>query len=443
MPNSEPPDGAKRPILKKVINTFQLWAIAVGMVISGIYFGWNYGWAVSGTLGFLVATLIVTVLYITFIFSYTELTTAIPDAGGPFTYTRRAMGKTAGFIAGFGTLIDFVMAPPAIAFALGSYANFLNPNLPVMVIAVLAYFIFISINILGIRQSANFSIIVTLLSVAELLIFMVIVLPYFKTENFVNHAIPITASGVFAALPYAVWFYIAIEGVAMVAEEVKEPNQTIPKGYILSIGTLVFLVLGIMLLSGGATDWRLLSQIDYPLPETLSLTLGRGSFWSKAFASLGLFGLIASFHCNTIGYSRQIFALSRDGYLPKVLSELHPKYKTPYMALFAGGLFGLIALVAGKTQQVIILSVLGALVMYIASMLSLMVLRKTEPNLKRPYKTPFYPVFPIIALVLSGLCLTSIIYFNAALSILFFSVLLVSLLFFWGVGIHYVKPQLK
>ncbi len=106
--------GAARPTLRKVISTTQLWAIAVGMVISGEYFGWNYGWAVAGTIGFLIATLIVTVLYLTFIFSYTELTTAIPDAGGPFAYAFRAFGPTGGFLAGFATLVDFLMAPPAI-----------------------------------------------------------------------------------------------------------------------------------------------------------------------------------------------------------------------------------------------------------------------------------------------------------------------------------------
>ncbi|GAB3545224.1 hypothetical protein [Spirosoma fluminis] len=91
-----------------------MWAIAVGMVISSEYFGWNYGWAVAGTIGFLIATLLVRVLYLAFIFSYTELTTAIPDAGGPFAYALRTFGPTGGSIAGFATLVDFLMAPPAM-----------------------------------------------------------------------------------------------------------------------------------------------------------------------------------------------------------------------------------------------------------------------------------------------------------------------------------------
>jgi ethanolamine permease len=432
VPNSEPPDRTQ-PTLHRVINTLQLWAIAVGMVISGVYFGWNYGWAVAGTLGFLVATLIVTVLYITFIFSYTELTAAIPEAGGAFSYAFRAFGPKMGFVAGFGTLIDFVMAPPAIAFALGSYAHFLNPQLPVMGVAIGAYVVFIGINLFGIKESANFSLVITLLSVVELLVFMGLVFPFYKTENLVAHNQPITAGGVFEALPFAIWFYIAIEGVAMVAEEVRDPERTIPRGYILSIFTLVALAIGTMVLSGGSTDWRLLSNIDYPLPETLSMSLGRNNAWTKIFASLGLFGLIASFHCNTIGYSRQIYALAREGYLPAFLANLNQRFRTPHWALGAGGLLGLVALLAGKTDEIIILSVLGAMVMYVTSLLSLFRLRTQEPLLKRPFLTPFYPWFPLIALGLSMLCTGAIVFYNQVLSFVFFGSMLGALGVFMSV----------
>ena len=443
---TEPPNGKARtsptPELQRVITTPQLWAIAVGMVISGEYFGWNYGWAVSGTLGFLVATLLVTVMYVTFIFSYTELTTAIPHAGGPFTYAQRAFGPVGGFVAGFATLVDFLMAPPAIAYALGSYMHFLNPIIPVIPTAVAMYFIFIAINLFGIKSSANFSLWVTILSVLELVVFMVVIVPYFKVDNFVaNNEQGITPTGVFAGIPFAIWFFVAIEGVAMVAEEVKNPEKTIPRGYISSILTLVVLVLGVMILTGGVGDWRTLSNIDYPLPQALAITLGQNHGLTKIFASLGLFGLIASFHCNTISYSRQIFALARNGYLPKFLAELNEKYKTPHWALITGGLIGFIAIFTGTTDKIIILSVLGAVLMYVISMASLFVLRKKEPNLKRPYHSPFYPYFPAIALVLSLVCMLAIGYYNPFLSIYFFVSLAVCTLFFVTVGIRYVKVE--
>src|SRR6202000_2734925 len=132
--------------LKKVLKPIHLWAIAVGLVISGEYFGWNLGWAVSGTIGFLIATLVVTVMYVTFIFSYTELTTAIPHAGGAFAYAYRALGPFGGLIAGYATLVDFLFATPAIAAALGGYLNFLYPAIPIIPSAIVFNVIFICIT---------------------------------------------------------------------------------------------------------------------------------------------------------------------------------------------------------------------------------------------------------------------------------------------------------
>jgi ethanolamine permease len=403
------------PGLKKTLTPLHLWAIAVGLVISGEYFGWNYGWAVAGPVGFLVATLIVTVLYVTFIFSFTELTTAIPSAGGPFAYAHRAFGTIGGFVAGYATLVEFLFAPPAIAFALGSYAHFLHPGLPVLGTALGCYAGFTLINLLGIKESAAFSLVVTVLAVGELLLFMGLLTPHFNADTFLAHPVPVTLPGIFAALPFAIWFYLAIEGVALVAEEVAEPRRTIPKGYGYGLLTLVGLALGVMVITGGATDWRKLSHLDYPLPEALSQVLGPGSRWTKFFASIGLFGLVASFHGTIIGYSRQIFALARAGYLPGFLARLNGR-QTPHWALVAGGAVGAIALLTGTTDQVIVLSVLGALVLYISSLLSLFALRRREPELLRPFAVPGYPAVPLVALALSVISLGALVYYNARLS---------------------------
>jgi ethanolamine permease len=430
---------SENPPLKKTLNAIQLWAIAVGLVIGGEYFGWNYGWGVAGTVGFLIATLIVTVLYITFVFSFTELTTSIPQAGGPFEYARRALGPLGGLVAGYATLIEFVFATPPIAFALGNYAHFLNPNFDVIYTAISCYFIFSIINYLGIKESAIFTLIITILAVVELLVFIGIIAPHFQLKLFMHNNMPHGYTGIFAALPFAIWFYLAIEGVAMVAEEAKDPQKTIPKGYIYGILTLTVLALAVMIFTGGITDWQLLANIDYPLPEAVGIVLGKDNYLTKIFASIGLFGLIASFHSIILGYSRQIFALARGGFLPKFLSTIHPKFQTPHIALIAGGLVGIVSILMGTTQQLIILSALGAVVMYIVSMISLFILRQKEPLLERPFKAPFYPYFPAIALVLSVVCLISIVYYNVALSAFFFAFLGVLMAVFMGLGKHKVE----
>lgn len=414
--------------LKKVLKPIHLWAIAVGLVISGDYFGWNYGWSTAGTVGFLIATIVITILYVTFIFSFTELTTMIPQAGGPFSYAEKALGPFWGLAAGYATLVEFLLAPPAIAFALGSYVHFLYPNIPVLTSAIASYVIFTVINLLGVKESATFTLFITILAVGELLLFMGIVVPSFEMENFVKDAFPLDWGGIFAAIPFAIWFYLAIEGVAMVAEEVDEPRKNIPKGYIYGIATLVLLAMGVMIFTGGAADWRKLSSIDYPLPETIALVLGKTNPLTKIFASIGLFGLIASFHSIMFGYSREIFAMARAGYLPKILSRLHPKFRTPHWALLAGGGVGLLSLLTGTTGQVITLSAIGAVAMYIISMISLFVLRKKEPHADRPFITPLYPWFPGIALVLSVFSFFAIAWFNPFETGIFLGLLVLFLL---------------
>lgn len=425
-----------QPGLKKALTAVHLWAIAVGLVISGEYFGWNYGWGVAGTVGMLIATIIVTVMYITFIFSFTELTTSIPNAGGPLTYAHRALGPVGGLIAGYATLIEFLFATPAIAYALGSYVHFLYPSCDVVYTAIACYVIFSVINFLGVKESAIFTLVITLLAVGELLIFMGIVAPAFHAENFLHDSMPFGWAGVFAALPFAIWLYLAIEGVAMVAEEAKDHTSTIPKGYILGIATLVLLALGVMILTGGITNWKNLATIDYPLPESIGIVLGKHNSLTKLFAGIGLFGLIASFHSIIMTYSRQIFSMARAKYLPSFLSALHPKFHTPSWALVVGGIVGIIAILSGKTNELIVFSVLGAVVMYVISMISLFVLRKKEPGLERPFVAPLYPYFPVIALAISVICLIAIIYYNWKLSIIFFAILLLLIILFVTLGKH-------
>jgi ethanolamine permease len=158
--------------------------------------------------------------------------------------------------------------------------------------------------------------------------------------------------------------------------------------------------------------------MDYPLPETIASVMGKNNSLTKLFAGIGLFGLVASFHGLIIGYSRQIYALARSGYLPKVLGQVNNRFRTPHWALIAGGLVGIISIYTGTTDKVITLSALGAIVMYAISMASLLKMKTSHRN-EESYHAPFYPWFPIIALVLSLLCLLAIIWYNLMLSLWF------------------------
>jgi len=434
------------PSLKRTLGKFHLWGIAVGLVISGEYFGWSYGWAQAGTLGFLITTLLIATMYTAFIFSFTELSTSIPHAGGPFSYAYRAFGPVGGYIAGFATLIEFVFAPPAIAMAIGAYLNVQFPTIDPKMIAVAAYLVFMTLNLVGVSVAATFELFVTILAIIELLVFMGVVSPGFSVENFTaygwagsNNFSGAAISGIFAAIPFAIWFFLAIEGASMAAEEAKDPKRTIPIAFIAGIITLVVLAIGVMFFAGGAGDWRALSNINDPLPQAMKMIVGNSSGWLHMLVWLGLFGLIASFHGIIMGYSRQIFALARAGFLPKSLAAVNRRYQTPHWAIIAGGVVGIAAIfsdnlivIAGQplTANIVTMAVFGAIVMYIISMLALFKLRHSEPNLERPFIAPLYPYAPAVALGLATLALIAMIYYNLLISIIFVFLFVLGFVYF-------------
>jgi ethanolamine permease len=432
--------GAARPAeLRKTLSTLQLWGIAVGLVISGEYFGWSYGWAAAGTLGFLISTIFVALMYLSFIFSFTELTTAIPNAGGPFAYCARAFGPTGGYVAGFATLIEFVFAPPAIALAIGSYFTVQFPGLNPKHVAFAAYLIFMGLNIVGVQVAATFELFVTVLAIFELLVFMGVVAPGFSVAHFVrggwsgSDAFSVAAvPGIFAAIPFAIWFFLAIEGVAMAAEEARDPHRSIPIAYSAGILTLLALALGVMVFAGAAGDWTKLSNINDPLPQAMRFLVSDGSPWLRMLVSLGLLGLVASFHGIIFGYSRQIFALGRAGYLPGYFAKVHPRFKTPHRAVVAGGIVGIATIYfddfvklegASLTAAIVTISAFGAILMYMLAMAALFKLRRSEPGMARPFKAPWYPYSPAFALAAAAVCLMTVIYYNRLIAVIFFAVL--------------------
>src|SRR6185369_7910170 len=159
-----------------------------------------------------------------------ELACAIPRAGGAFDYAHRAMGEDLGFVTGMAQNVEFIFAPPAIAFAIGSYMNLFFPLVPVISFSVGAYLIFTILNIVGIKAATRVELVVTIVAVAGLLLFSSMVLPQVQWSNLTMNPLPKGIEGVFAAVPFAIWFFLGIEGVANLAEEAIDPKQTMSKG---------------------------------------------------------------------------------------------------------------------------------------------------------------------------------------------------------------------
>lgn len=412
--------------LERTLGPLMLWGLGVGYVISGEYFGWNLGLAEGGTYGMLGATILVSILYFSFVFSYAELSCALPKAGGAFVYATAAFGEKVGFLIGLAQLVEFVFAPPAIAFAIGAYFNIFLPQVPALAIAVGAYLLFTALNIYGVKQSALFELAITILAVGELLLFAGLTLPHFSWAQFA--AEPLIEGrgwwGVWPAIPFAIWFYLAIEGVANVAEEARNPQRDVLLGFGSAILTLLCLALLTFFASVGVGGWRAIVfvegvAVDKPLPLALGQVMGASHPLYHLLIGIGLLGLVASFHGIILAAGRATLEFGREGYLPSVFGRTLKERHTPAAALILNMLLGFLALATGKTGEIIVMSVLGALTLYAGSMLALIALRKKKPDLGRPYKVPLYPILPVLALVLSLVCLGAVVFYNLKIALLY------------------------
>jgi ethanolamine permease len=143
-----------------------------------------------------------------------------------------------------------------------------------------------------------------------------------------------------------------------------------------------------------------------------------------------------------MGYSRQIYALARAGFLPTVLAQLGERRRTPHWAILAGGVIGVAAIYSDRwvqiggqplTANIVTLSVFGAVVLYLISMLALLRLRRTEPALERPFRAPCYPWFPLVALLTAFVCLVTMVFYNAVLFAIFVGLFVLAAAYYYGV----------
>jgi ethanolamine permease len=267
---------------------------------------------------------------------------------------------------------------------------------------------------------------ITILAVGELLVFSGMTLPHFETTNLKLDAFPNGWNGVLASIPFAIWFFLGIEGVANVAEETINPQRTILKGFGSAILTLVILCVLTFISSIGVAGWKAIvykgdgSVSDSPLPLALNQIVGADALLYHLLITVGLFGLIASFHGLILAAGRSSFEFGRVRFAPPILGKIYRKFQTPANALLANMVIGIIALLTGKTAEIITIAVFGALTLYIFSMFSLLLLRKKEPSLHRPFKVPLYPLLPVVALAISIASFIAMTIFNLKLALIYF-----------------------
>jgi len=396
--------------LRKSAGWILLWALGVGAVISGDYYGWHFGLVDGGFWGLAIATVLMAIMYVCMVFTIAELSAALPHAGGFFSFTRNAFGPTGGFICGLTDTIEYVITPAVVVVAIGGYANLLvfgaaadqHPQM-VLVWWFLSYALFVAINIRGVELTLKVGLVVTLLALAVLVVFYVsaIATGAFEWALLFNSPIDANRSSgewpirpVFAALPAAIWFYLAIEQLPLAAEEAHDSVKDMPKALILGIVTLLLLsLLTLVLNTGVGGGAAAIAKSEAPLADGFRAVFGIGAA-SRVLIFVSLTGMIASFHTIIYAYGRVLFALSRAGYFPRWIS-LTGKNQTPHLALLLGAVIGFGCAVLIKIsgdgvvgRALLNMAVFGAVISYTMVMLSYIKLRISRPDLPRPYRSP-------------------------------------------------------
>jgi ethanolamine permease len=430
--------------LRRHAGVFALWSLGVAAVISGDFFGWNFGLGVGGWGGLVVATIVITVMYYGLCYSIAEMSPALPHTGGAYSFARSAMGPWGGFITGLAENMEYVITPAVVVVSIGAYMGVIMTelfdltttpiwNTPPFWWAIF-YLLFVGLNIAGIEATMRFTIIINLMALAVLGFFFVMAIPNFNADLLFNIPegggeslpngggpfLPFGIGGIFKALPFAIWFYLAIEELPLAAEESMDPKRDIPKATIWGMTTLVITGAGVLLLNPGVSGANETGATLEPL------FIGFSSIFPNAdiaalLALIAVVGLVASFFTIIFAYGRNIFSLSRAGYFPQWLSVTHGERRTPHVALIVGAVVGYaLAYViykfgydaAGATTglgaALLTMAVFGAVISYAMQCLSFVVLRRKLPNIDRPYRSPLGETGAIVAGVIAIISLVSL-----------------------------------
>ncbi len=441
----------KRQLKSGAAGWVLLAGLGIAYVISGDYAGWNFGLNEGGFGGLLVATVLMATMYTCMVFGLAELASSIPVAGAGYGFARRALGPLGGFATGVAILIEYAIAPAAIVVFIGGYVEALGlfgltSGWPVY---LACYAIFVGVHLYGVGEALKVMFVITGVAVVALVLFVVAMIPQFDPANLTDIAVDTSATGSSAFLPfgfagiiaafvYGIWFFLAVEGVPLAAEEAHDPTRDMPKGIIGAMMALLVFAAFILFVTPGGAGAEAVRTSDNPLPEALRAAYG-GDTWMSTFVNyVGLAGLVASFFSIIFGYSRQLFALSRAGYLPRFLA-LTGTRKTPWVALLVPGTVGfLLASVFQDGALMINIAVFGATVSYVLMMVSHIVLRRREPDLPRPYRTPGGTVTTGIALALASAAVVATFFVDERAAGITAAVFLAFVAYFWFYSRHHL-----
>ena len=339
--------------LKRHAGVWMLWALGVAAVISGDFSGWNFGLDVGGFGGLLIATIVITIMYIGLCYSISEMSPALPHTGGAYSFARSSMGPWGGFVTGVAENIEYVVTPAVVVYFAWIYAQSVFIELFGFDIGLpwwwlIFYVIFVGLNIIGIEATMRFSVVIAVISLAVLAVFFMLpsrtsMRTFSAISSQRRAGLRSSHLGSQGYSPHALRDLVlpGDRGVATRRRGVDGPQARRAAGDHVGAVDPGHHRDGILFLNTGVGDGAEgIRTAGEPLLDGFRQVLGSDT----SAAILGLFaltGLIASFHTIIYAYGRNIFSLSRAGYFPHWMSVTHGKRKTPYVALLLGGVVGM------------------------------------------------------------------------------------------------------
>lgn len=403
--------------LKKVLGPVDLVMLGIGAIIgTGIFVLTGTGALTAGPalmLSFVLAALACGFAAL----CYAEFASTIPVSGSIYTYAYSTLGELVAWIIGWDLILEYGLATSAVSVGWSGYCQSLlagfGVKLPVALSAapgaipgvetfinLPAALIMLAVTFVlsrGVRESAKMNNIMVVIKLSVVALFIAVGIWHVKPENW-HPFMPFGSTGIFNAAAVVFFAYIGFDAVTSAAEEVKNPSRDLPIGIIgsLAVCTVLYvLVAGIMT---GIVPFAKFAGVDHPVSLALQYA---GQNWVAGFIDLGaIIGMTTVILVMAYGQSRVLFAMSRDGLLPKRLSTVHPRYATPYFTTWTVGIvFAAIAALVPLNILAELINI-GTLAAFSLIAVAVLVLRKTRPDLPRAFRCPGVPVIPVLAVLL-------------------------------------------
>lgn len=361
--------------------------LGVALVIAGQFSGWNFGLAAGGWTNMLAATLLMAALCSGLALCVAELSTAMPNAGGVFSYAQSAFGPFVGYLVGIATALALIIGTGAAATFVSAYTESVL-GIGGWPVKLALFALIIGIHIRGVGEALGLTLLAGAIAVIALLIFGATMLPFVNFDQLSSAATgtKLSLQGVFTCIPFAIWLFITVEQTGSAAEEARNPGRDMPKGILAAVGVLLLTAMTVLICAPAAGGVELVGSANDPLYAAMTSpsALGRDT-WLATVVGLGaLFGLIATFFSLTYAGSRQLFAMARDGHLPALLARTNPR-GTPHNALAVTALIGLpMSMVAPETILVAVVLLLNLCYLFLFA--AYLQIRRCKPDMPRPFR---------------------------------------------------------